>query len=283
MWEQSHFNREDICQPCNIALEYLSTRENLQEDGTNHVTMSIDDLNASLSRAQFIFMQTIVDNLFADIRDVSTKRDEGKVVKIDTRKRLRARYQISIHASHITLRQAKKSLALIHIDRFSYMYENWTHKFRTLIEGDSLVIEDLSDDRTQFKTLVQPHHSASRASSEELRPDEEVVELEDDDGGAGVLINENNNNNQQQPSHRKRKKRRLPKHIRMIIDPLRVDEEEHSGVELIESPSPVPRQDHQLTTSGLEQIKRIADKADQDELNEKDRKSRNTDYRSLLY
>ncbi len=236
--------------------------------------MSIDNLTASLSRTQFIFMQTIVDNLFADIRDVSTKRDEGKVVKIDTRKRLRARYHINIHASDITLRQGKKSLALMHIDRFSYTYENWTHKFRTLIEGDALVIEDLNE-RTQFKTLVQPRHNANRTSSEELRPDEEIEELEDDEG-AGVLVNEiNNNNQQQQPSHRKRKKRRLPKHIRMIIDPLRADEEEHSGVELIESPSTVPRQS--LTTSGLEQIKRIADKADQDELHDKDRKSRSAD------
>ncbi len=269
MWEQTHFHREDISQPCNVALEYLSTRENLQEDGTNHVTMTIDDLTASLSRTQFIFMQTIVDNLFADIRDVSTKRDEGKIVKVDTRKRLRARYQINIRASHLTLRQGKKNLALVQIDRFSYTYENWTHKFRTLIEGDALVIEDLSAERTQFKTLVQPRHNASRVSSEEVHDNE--ADTEDEDDGAGVLINEpnNNNNNQAQVPKKKRKKRRLPKQLRMIIDPNRVDEEEHSGVELTESPGAV-RQG--LTTSSLEQIKRIADKAARDDLNDKDRK-----------
>lgn len=268
MWEQTHFKREEISQPCNVALEYLNTRENLQEDGTNHVTMTIDDLTASLSRTQFIFMQTIVDNLFADIRDVSTKRDEGKIVKIDTRKRLRARYQINIHASHLTLRQGKKNLALVHIDRFSYMYENWTHKFRTLIEGDALVIEDLSDERTQFRTLVQPRN---RDQSEDMHAENEG-DTEDEDDGAGVLINEpnnNNNNNMPQQPAKKRKKRRLPKQLRMIIDPIRAEEEDHSGVELTESPGQVRLG---LTMSSLEKIKRIANKADRDQLSDKDRK-----------
>lgn len=94
MWEKNSFTRERVTENFNLSVSYLYSKE--EEESTTTMTtttgepnsqkrsevyrdwktdalMKIDSLNATITRKQFIFLQTILDNQLADIRDVSAK------------------------------------------------------------------------------------------------------------------------------------------------------------------------------------------------------------------
>jgi hypothetical protein len=73
MWEKSSFSRERVTEDFTLSSRYIYAKDEHSNEWTTDVEMKIDSLDATITRKQFIFLQSILDNQLADIRDVSAK------------------------------------------------------------------------------------------------------------------------------------------------------------------------------------------------------------------
>jgi hypothetical protein len=122
MWEKPSFSREPITETFDLSLRYIYTKEEGYRDWTTDVVMNVDSLNATLTRKQFIFLQSILDNQLADIRDVSATRTKDNQMQLsETQRILKTQFHMTVRDFKVRLRQ--KRLGTHH-----------SHKFRVLVQ-----------------------------------------------------------------------------------------------------------------------------------------------------
>jgi len=129
MWEKPSFSREQITETFDLSLRYLYAKEEGDRHWTTDVAMNVDSLDATLNRKQFIFLQFILDNQLADIRDVSATRTKDNQMQLsETQRILNTKFLITVRDFKVRLRQNKNDL--MKVDELT----NWDSAFQMIIQ-----------------------------------------------------------------------------------------------------------------------------------------------------